>query len=172
MALTVAGIRGPLEYCANFRAARIAAAISKTRLRPSSTQRSVALSLFVRQKRTARFAGRSTPSRQEASGLHLDSGLISQRGDKNSFVRHKNSALQVKKNQLGRVLTLRSVFSLLGEGVKVGIPGHRFLLAIARRLFDDDQRLLDQQIHLAATRCRRSCSSRRSGSTNRRQERS
>src|SRR5215472_883862 len=38
IAFTVAGIRGVLEYCASLRDARIAAAISRTRLRPSSTE--------------------------------------------------------------------------------------------------------------------------------------
>ena len=38
IALTVAGIRGVLEYRASLRAARIAAAINRTRLRPSSTE--------------------------------------------------------------------------------------------------------------------------------------
>ncbi len=33
---TVAGTRAPLSYCASFRAARMLAAISSTRLRPSS----------------------------------------------------------------------------------------------------------------------------------------
>jgi hypothetical protein len=37
MALTVAGTRAPLSYCASLRAAKIEAAISSTRLRPSST---------------------------------------------------------------------------------------------------------------------------------------
>ena len=37
IAFTVAGILGVLEYCASFRAASIAAAIRRTRLRPSST---------------------------------------------------------------------------------------------------------------------------------------
>jgi hypothetical protein len=37
MALTVAGMRAPLSYGASFLAAKIEAAISNTRLRPSST---------------------------------------------------------------------------------------------------------------------------------------
>jgi hypothetical protein len=37
MALTVAGTRAPPSYCASFRAARMLAAISRTRFRPSST---------------------------------------------------------------------------------------------------------------------------------------
>jgi len=57
MALTVAGIRAPLSYCANFRAARIEAAISNTRLRPSSTSTSLAYSPFVRYVRYTRVGG-------------------------------------------------------------------------------------------------------------------
>ena len=37
MALTVAGTLAPLSYCASLRAARMLAAMSSTRLRPSST---------------------------------------------------------------------------------------------------------------------------------------
>ena len=48
IALTVAGMRGVAEYWASLRAARIAAAISKTLLRPSSTRGSLAYSSFVR----------------------------------------------------------------------------------------------------------------------------
>jgi len=44
----VAGTRGVLGNCASLRAARIAAAINRTRLRPSSTPAMVHLSLFVR----------------------------------------------------------------------------------------------------------------------------
>jgi hypothetical protein len=71
MALTVAGIRGPLEYCASFRAARIAAAISKTRLRPSSTQRSVTVSIFVRHKRTALHPVEARHYARKRHGLDL-----------------------------------------------------------------------------------------------------
>jgi hypothetical protein len=49
MAQMVAGTRFPASYRASFRAARIAAAISSTRLRLSSTEWSVACSLFVRR---------------------------------------------------------------------------------------------------------------------------
>jgi len=48
IAFTVAGIRGVLEYWASLRAASIAAAISRTRLRPSSTGRDFTLSPFLR----------------------------------------------------------------------------------------------------------------------------
>jgi hypothetical protein len=48
IALIVAGTRAPPSYCANFRAARIAAAISRTRLRPSSILDNIACSPFVR----------------------------------------------------------------------------------------------------------------------------
>jgi len=37
IALTVAGTRAPLSYCASLRAAKIEAAISNTRFLPSST---------------------------------------------------------------------------------------------------------------------------------------
>src|SRR4029077_10641108 len=48
MPLTVAGILARLSYCASFRAARIEAPISSTRFLPSSTNTSLAYSLFVR----------------------------------------------------------------------------------------------------------------------------
>jgi hypothetical protein len=48
MALIVAGTRGVAGNWASLRAARIAAAISRTRLRPSSTERDSTLSPFVR----------------------------------------------------------------------------------------------------------------------------
>ena len=48
MALMVAGTRGMLGNAASLRVARIAAAISRTRLRPSSKVGMVHLSLFVR----------------------------------------------------------------------------------------------------------------------------
>ena len=38
IAATVAGTRFPLSYCASFRAAKMLAAISSTRLRPSSIE--------------------------------------------------------------------------------------------------------------------------------------
>ena len=48
MALIVAGTRGVAGNCPSLRAARIAAAISRTRLRPSSTERDSTLSPFLR----------------------------------------------------------------------------------------------------------------------------
>src|SRR5437870_12914346 len=48
MAQIVAGTRAPPSYCASLRAARMLAAINKTRLRPSSTKPSLALSLLIR----------------------------------------------------------------------------------------------------------------------------
>lgn len=54
MAATVAGTRLPPSYCASLRAARILAAINKTRLRPSSTGISLSYSLFVRHENPQR----------------------------------------------------------------------------------------------------------------------
>src|SRR5262249_24788549 len=48
IAAMVAGTRLLPSYCESFRAARIAAAIKSTRLRPSSTNASLASSLFLR----------------------------------------------------------------------------------------------------------------------------
>ena len=57
IAATVAGTRFPPSYCASLRAARMEAAISSTRLRPSSTQITVAYSLFVRHEWVVLEAG-------------------------------------------------------------------------------------------------------------------
>jgi hypothetical protein len=48
IAMMVAGTFVPPSYCASFRAARMLAAISKTRLRPSSTVHTVTCSPCIR----------------------------------------------------------------------------------------------------------------------------
>jgi hypothetical protein len=55
MAATVAGTRFPPSYCASFRAAKIDAAINKTRFRPSSTIASYHLSPLFRHQDVLRF---------------------------------------------------------------------------------------------------------------------
>lgn len=73
IALIVAGTRLPPSNCANLRAARIAAAISRTRLRPSSTRGSVSASPIVRRCGNLRLgvdARRSRPPRGAGSNVH------------------------------------------------------------------------------------------------------
>ena len=58
----VAGTLFPPSNCANLRAARILAAISNTRLRPSSTRKILACSLFVRRNDKPAILGRDWPA--------------------------------------------------------------------------------------------------------------
>jgi hypothetical protein len=53
MALTVAGTRAPLSYCAGFLAARIAAAISGTRLRQPSIFAVCSLYLAIAKEKSS-----------------------------------------------------------------------------------------------------------------------
>jgi hypothetical protein len=55
IAATVAGTLLPPSYWASFRAANMLAAINNTRLRPSSTSKSVALSPYIRPWADIRF---------------------------------------------------------------------------------------------------------------------